>query len=71
MDTSRLEYALRQHAYVMSQCVCAQAEIEAMKADNLRASDLGNSIPYGDADFIAILDRYSINHDSVIEAFTY
>lgn len=37
MDTSYLEYALKQHAYTMGQVVLATAHIEGMKAENEKA----------------------------------
>lgn len=37
MDTSYLEYALKQHAYTMGQVVLATAHIEGMRAENEQA----------------------------------
>lgn len=67
----RSEEALKQHAYTMGQCVLAMAAIEGMKAENQTASDNGNALPYGEQQFTDAMSEFAIDHNSVIEAFTY
>ena len=71
MDTSRLEYALRQHAYVMGQVALLNAEVAAMQAENSIAIQNGNTPPYNDQSFVEVTERYNVDHNSVIGAFTY
>lgn len=70
MDTSYLEYALKQHAYTMGQVVLATAHIEGMKAENEKAIQNGLT-PYGEEQFERAMESYAIDHNSVINAFTY
>nr|DAM08954.1 MAG TPA: hypothetical protein [Caudoviricetes sp.] len=71
MDTSYLEYALKQHAYAMGQVVLATAHIEGMKAENEKAIQNGLTPPYGEEQFERAMESYAIDHNSVINAFTY
>lgn len=71
MDTWRLEEALKQHVYAMGQCVLAQDRIAGMKAENEAAADRGESIPYREEAFEKAMYEFSIDHNSIIEAFTY
>lgn len=67
----RNETALRQHAYVIGQCVLALARIEGMKAENIQAEQRGDSLPYGEKQFEDEMTEFAIDHNSVIELFTY
>jgi len=69
MDTSYLEDALKNHAIVVSQTVAALAEIEAMKAENAMAADLGHTIPYSEDRFRDVPGEYGIDHNSVVGMF--
>ena len=72
MDNNwRLEYALKEHAYAMGQSVLALAKIEGMKIENLKAIDNGELPPYGEAEFEKAMLDFSIDHNSIIGAFTY
>lgn len=71
MDTSYLEYALKQHAYTMGQVVLATARIEGMKAENEKAIRNGFTPPYGEEQFERAMESYAIDRNSVINAFTY
>ena len=66
-----LEYALRQHAYIMGQCVLALARIEGMKVENSTAEKNGFTPPYGEKQFEDEMTCFLIDHNSVIEAFIY
>lgn len=70
MDTSYLEYALKQHAYTMGQVVLATARIEGMK-ELWKAIQNGLAPPYGEEQFERAMESYAIDHNSVINAFTY
>jgi|GEM_PF-2243199 len=69
MDTSYLENTLRQHAVVVSQAVSALAEIEAMKAANAMAADLGHTIPYGPEAFRDVIGECGIDYNAVVGMF--
>lgn len=71
MDTSYLEYALKQHAYTMGQVVLATTLLEGMKAENEKAIQNGLTPPYGEEQFERAMKKYAIDHNSVINAFTY
>lgn len=58
MDTSYLEYALKQHAYTMGQVVLATARIEGMKAENEKAIQNGLTPPYGEEQFERAMESY-------------
>lgn len=66
-----LEYALRQHAYVIGQCVCLQARIAGMQAENLVAEGRGETPPYGEDAFEKVTNEYSVDHNSVLGLFQY
>jgi hypothetical protein len=53
-------------AFVIAQCVCATADIEAMKAAN---AQYPQHQPYGEEAFSAIPEKYGIYHDAVISLF--
>lgn len=69
MDTSYLEDTLRKHAFIVAQSVSALAEIEAMKAENAMAADLGHTIPYSADRFRDVPGEYGIDHNSVVGMF--
>lgn len=71
MDTSYLEYALKQHAYTMGQVVLATAHIEGMKAENEKAIQNGLTPPYEEEQFERAMESYAIDHNSVINAKIY
>lgn len=54
-------------AFVFSQSVCALAQIEAMKAENVMRSIRGESPAYGEDNFLLITENYGISHNSVVE----
>jgi len=56
-------------AYIMSQTVCALAKIESMKAANWMREMKGQTIAYGEDDFLAVPDKYSLHHNAVIGLF--
>ena len=57
---------MRQVAYVMSQVVCAYAEIEAMKAENAYRERRGEAIAWDHPAFMAIPDKYGLGHNDVL-----
>lgn len=69
MDTGYLEEALKSHAIVVSQAVSALAEIEAMKAANAMAADLGHTIPYGPEAFRDVIGECGLDYNMVIGMF--
>ena len=71
MDTSYLEYALKQHAYTMGQVVLATAHIEGMKVENERAIQNGLNPPYGEEQFEKAMLKFPVDHNSIIDAFKY
>ena len=69
MDTGYLEDALKNHAVVVSQAVSAMAEIEAMKAANAMAADLGHTIPYGPESFRDVIGECGLGFHAVVGMF--
>ena len=69
MDTSYLEDTLKKIALIVSQAVSALAEIEAMKAANAMAADLGHTIPYSADRFRDVVDEYGIDYNMVVGMF--
>lgn len=69
MDTSYLEDTLRKHAFIVAQSVSALAEIEAMKAENAMAADLGHTIPYGPEAFRDVIGECGIDYNCVVQMF--
>lgn len=69
MDTSYLEDALKNHAVVVSQAVSALAEIEAMKAANAMAVNLGHTIPYGPESFRDVIGECGLDYNAVVGMF--
>lgn len=70
-DTSKLEYALGKHTYYIGQFVLALAKIEAMKAENYMAIQRGETPPYGEIQFDDQMEKYDIDGNADISAFTY
>lgn len=62
-------------AFVIAQAACAVAEMEAMKRGNADAefcrAETGapRFPPYSADDFRAVIDKYCIGHNSVLQAF--
>ena len=56
-------------AYVYAQSVCALAEVEGMKAENMQRDALGQSMAYAEEAFIAVIEKYGIHHNSVLTLF--
>lgn len=71
METWRLEEALRQHAYTIGQSILALYRIEGMKAENLAADQRGETPPYGEKQFENAMTEFAIDHNSIINAFTF
>ncbi|KKN18109.1 hypothetical protein LCGC14_0959160 [marine sediment metagenome] len=53
-------------AYINSQVICAQIELEAMKVANRHDEGMGSAPTYVEEDFRAIVDRFVIGHNDVI-----
>lgn len=56
-------------AYVHAQAVAAQAEIEAMKAENQLRIMQGKTIAYGEEAFTAVIERYGLHHNDLMTLF--
>ena len=56
-------------AYVYAQSVAAQAEIEAMKALNGERARRGLSQVYDEQSFLDVIEKYGLNHNSVVRFF--
>ncbi len=54
-------------AFVNSQVACAMIEMEAMKASNTNREMRGEAIAYAEEAFIALINKYGIGHNTVIE----
>ena len=57
----------RMIAFVNSQVACAMIEMEAMKASNTNREMRGEAIAYAEEAFIALINKYGIGHNTVIE----
>jgi hypothetical protein len=53
----------------MAQTASMLAELEAMKAENRQREMQGFSDAYGEAQFLALPDRYGIGHNAVVSFF--
>ena len=53
-------------AFIMSQVVCAQAEIEGMIAENKWRETNGDSLAYGEEAFFGVPKKYGLEHNEVI-----
>jgi len=56
-------------AYIFAQSVAALAEIEGMKAENMKRETQKLSMAYDEDSFLAVIARYGINHNSVVGFF--
>jgi hypothetical protein len=56
-------------AYLRAQTAAALIEMEAMKAANWMREMQGHTIAYGEDEFLALLDKYDLHHNSVISFF--
>lgn len=55
-------------AYVSSQTMCAQIEMQGMIAENSYWEQKGEPIPYRKEDFDKIILKYNIHHNGVVTA---
>lgn len=55
-------------AYVTAQAACAVAEIAAMQRANAHLPD-GCFPQFGEDDFRAVINRYCISHNAVLQLF--
>jgi hypothetical protein len=53
-------------AFILSQVMACQCELEGMKALNQWREMRGESQAYGEGAFLALSARYGIDHDSVV-----
>ena len=53
-------------AYIQAQVACALIELEGMKAENRQREIEGKSLAYTEAAFDALLHRYAITHNDVM-----
>lgn len=53
-------------AYVISQSACAMIAAMGMAAQNQLAAAEGASIPYGEYEFNALIEKYGIHHNAVL-----
>lgn len=53
-------------AFIISQAMCAAAEIAAMQAFNQHRLSLGLSVGYDEDAFLALIDKYQLGHNSVL-----
>ena len=56
-------------AYIHSQCICALAEIEGMKAENELRRMAGESPAHGEQAFMQVPAKYGIYGNAVISLF--
>jgi len=56
-------------AYVNAQTACALAEIEGMKAENWMRERRGQTIAYGEEEFLAVPIKYGLHHNDTIGLF--
>lgn len=56
-------------AFIQAQSVCALAEIEGMKAENMDRESRGLAPAYGEKEFGDIQSRFMIGHNAIIEFF--
>ncbi len=58
---------LRNIAYVNAQVACALIEMESMKAKNQWRKHQQESPAYGEEAFLAVINKYGIHHNAVLE----
>jgi len=56
-------------AYVMAQAACALIEAQGMVAVNKTRELRGESLAYVEEDFMAVINKYGIDHNSVLGTF--
>ena len=56
-------------AYVFAQAVCAMAEIEGMKAENIQCTFRDADMTYMKKQFMAVIEKYGIHHNAVLTEF--
>ena len=56
-------------AFVSGQAACLNAEIEAMKAANLKRVSEGAALAYSGHDFRDAINDYQCHHNAAIEIF--
>ncbi len=55
-------------AYIISQSACAMIEAMGMQAQNQLATAEGASLPYGEHEFKALIEKHGIHHNAVMTA---
>ncbi len=53
-------------AFIISQSVCAMAEIAGMVSDNQLAAQLGERVVHGPYHFEKVIEKYGIGHNAVV-----
>lgn len=53
-------------AYIHAQVACAQIEAAGMTAFNKQREALGQSMAYDEAAFLALIEKYGIDHNAVV-----
>lgn len=53
-------------AFINSQVACALIEVESMKAANTERESQGYALAYDEEAFMAIIDKYGIDHNAVL-----
>ena len=53
-------------AFVQAQAACMLVELEAMKAANKAREQQGLSPCYGEAAFMALIDRWGVHHNGAL-----
>lgn len=57
-------------AYINSQILCAQIEMNAMVAENSFREKNGDSPAYGEEAFLELINKYDISQNAVIRYLT-
>lgn len=56
-------------AYIQTQILCANADIEGMKAENNKRQNRGEAQAYDEDSFFNIPEKYGLHHNQVIAGF--
>ena len=56
-------------AYIFSQAICANIEMQGMRAANEERKRLGVIPMYSESDFYNLIEKYSIHHNGAIGMF--
>jgi len=59
---------LNAYQYRMTQLLEATIEMEAMKAENEMRKIRGESLAYGETDFMGLINKHGIHHNAACEA---